>query len=463
MKLLNQALTKLLSARTVFCIMLSFMISTVSGQGEWGAVEENCPPRHGHSMVTLSDDRVVMFGGEDENADLFNDLNIYQDNDWDLVEPNNDPPEARRDHDGWVYDGKMYIKGGIGENQQLLNDLWSYDPHANIWEEIFTPDPKPGPRTGEASVVSEDGIVIITGGEAPVENQNPDEPLQTYELNDTWVYDIEANNYKQHEDVPHHVKKHKMFKFDGKYYIIQLFYGGSKMFRLEEGNDGLQWTDFEPTANNCSPEYSLAASSVLMNLIAPSPDLPKTANDSQRTTGAFRMGGLALRNIDNKWVYEISSKVDFFDFSTETWSQKEDMPFALMEATAYYDAQNNRIKVYGGLKADSTINEEVLVYQLPTTSIETTIGQPDAFRLSQNYPNPFNPETTIEYFVPKRGFVHLSVYDITGRKIVTLVNDFQDRGQYQSVFNGSGLSSGIYYYRLQAADFSQTRKLLFMN
>lgn len=86
----------------------------------------------------------------------------------------------------------------------------------------------------------------------------------------------------------------------------------------------------------------------------------------------------------------------------------------------------------------------------------------EEFRLSQNYPNPFNPSTIITYQIPKSRHVRLTVYDLLGREIMTLVNEEMRPGSYQATFNGTNLASGVYFYRLQAGEFVQTRKLILM-
>ena len=85
---------------------------------------------------------------------------------------------------------------------------------------------------------------------------------------------------------------------------------------------------------------------------------------------------------------------------------------------------------------------------------------PEYYSLSQNYPNPFNPTTTIGYQLTAYSFVELGIYDIKGREVARLVNGFQSAGTHQAAFDGSDLSSGVYFARLQADGFSQTRKLL---
>ena len=84
------------------------------------------------------------------------------------------------------------------------------------------------------------------------------------------------------------------------------------------------------------------------------------------------------------------------------------------------------------------------------------------YQLSQNYPNPFNPTTVINYQIPKSGFVTLKVYDILGREVSTLVNENKSAGKYSVTFNGSKLSSGVYFYRLNSGAFSITKKFILM-
>jgi len=87
-------------------------------------------------------------------------------------------------------------------------------------------------------------------------------------------------------------------------------------------------------------------------------------------------------------------------------------------------------------------------------------GLPDNFSLKQNYPNPFNPTTTIEYSVPEGEIVKLAVYNILGQEVKTLVNGFTKPGTYKINFDASDLSSGIYYYRMEAGDFKQVHKMI---
>jgi hypothetical protein len=96
----------------------------------------------------------------------------------------------------------------------------------------------------------------------------------------------------------------------------------------------------------------------------------------------------------------------------------------------------------------------------------TSIGQsrsgapPGEYSLSQNYPNPFNPATTITYQVRSAGAVTIRVYDVLGREVATLVNEYQGAGSYTQAFDASRLSSGVYFYRLQSGSFVSTKKMV---
>jgi choice-of-anchor B domain-containing protein len=106
----------------------------------------------------------------------------------------------------------------------------------------------------------------------------------------------------------------------------------------------------------------------------------------------------------------------------------------------------------------------------PSTSSFTYAGPlsanepevPTTYRLEQNFPNPFNPSTVIGYVIPKSGYVSLKIYDVLGQEIATLVSEEQQTGMHQTRWEAQGLSSGVYYYRLQAGTFTDTKKLLLL-
>jgi hypothetical protein len=99
-------------------------------------------------------------------------------------------------------------------------------------------------------------------------------------------------------------------------------------------------------------------------------------------------------------------------------------------------------------------------FSVNITEIASPGALPNEFALYQNHPNPFNPVTTVRYALPKTGVVKLGVFSMLGQQVTQLVNGEVEAGYHEVKFDASGLSSGVYLYRMQAGDFVQTRKLL---
>jgi hypothetical protein len=95
----------------------------------------------------------------------------------------------------------------------------------------------------------------------------------------------------------------------------------------------------------------------------------------------------------------------------------------------------------------------------PLNAVSERLAPPEGYVLENNYPDPFNPSTTIGYRLPARSHVLLVIYDDLGKVVATLVNEQQNAGFYSVYFNAGGLSSGTYFYRLQAGTFTETKKL----
>tara|TARA_B100001079_G_scaffold220358_1_gene196132 strand:- start:130 stop:840 length:711 start_codon:yes stop_codon:yes gene_type:complete len=105
------------------------------------------------------------------------------------------------------------------------------------------------------------------------------------------------------------------------------------------------------------------------------------------------------------------------------------------------------------------------VYESDWEYTDVAIGEenlPSAFTLKQNYPNPFNPITQIQYEIKSAGQVNMELFDIRGAKVRTLINDNKPEGSYEFAFDGSQLSSGVYFYRMTANGFTKTRKFVLM-
>jgi hypothetical protein len=97
-----------------------------------------------------------------------------------------------------------------------------------------------------------------------------------------------------------------------------------------------------------------------------------------------------------------------------------------------------------------------------SNEINVDVNAPAQYSLDQNYPNPFNPSTLIKYSVAQDGFVNVSIFNLLGEKVTTLVNSNMKAGSYELNFNASQLSSGVYFYSIEAGDFKAVRKMMLM-
>jgi len=138
------------------------------------------------------------------------------------------------------------------------------------------------------------------------------------------------------------------------------------------------------------------------------------------------------------------------------------------EKIAFVEGNGTTTETMNYLFRDSNVPSGTYTYRLKqmdfdgsfSYSDEVEIEQPAVFYLAQNYPNPFNPSTNIKYSVPTDGNVKLKIYDILGNEVSTLVDEFKQAGTFDVTFDGSILSSGVYYYRLTAGEMTTTKKLM---
>jgi hypothetical protein len=96
------------------------------------------------------------------------------------------------------------------------------------------------------------------------------------------------------------------------------------------------------------------------------------------------------------------------------------------------------------------------IITIPTPDLEI----PSEYSLSQNYPNPFNPTTVIRIRLPKTSYVNIAAFDVSGKQVSTLVEGWWQEGEHQVIFDGSKLSSGLYFCRMQAGEFTAVKKMV---
>ena len=160
---------------------------------------------------------------------------------------------------------------------------------------------------------------------------------------------------------------------------------------------------------------------------------------------SFSRNGAVNQNVKRAAVIELDSSGNTY-LIAQSWNETQ-----AYYAIRKYDQQGNVIHtidpyehLFGGSESDNTTS------QLQTTEEITLLG---------NYPNPFNPVTNIRYDLQQDNFVTIRVYDVLGKEVVTLVNENKKAGKYLISFNGTGLSSGIYLYKIKAGEYEHTRRM----
>jgi hypothetical protein len=119
----------------------------------------------------------------------------------------------------------------------------------------------------------------------------------------------------------------------------------------------------------------------------------------------------------------------------------------------------NLLKTGGTLQVYDIENIQKITFE-GVSEVSSKSVSPQEFILYQNYPNPFNPVTKIKYYIAKESIVKLTIFDALGRELITISEGTKAAGTYETIFDASLLSSGIYFYRLTANDFSEIKKLI---
>jgi hypothetical protein len=142
---------------------------------------------------------------------------------------------------------------------------------------------------------------------------------------------------------------------------------------------------------------------------------------------------------------------------TDTVASRYEVSLSAYAGQPVFVALHYNVLNQGNVLIDSVMADTA---RFSSVSMLNTQAKPTRYALEQNYPNPFNPSTGIRYQVSGVSDVRLEVFDMLGRKVSTLVNERQAAGAYQAIFNAANLASGVYFYRLQAGAFVETRKMM---
>jgi len=172
-------------------------------------------------------------------------------------------------------------------------------------------------------------------------------------------------------------------------------------------------------------------------------------------------------------LYQLGYTEVIPEVTTENTPLSPEIDYYYPQDTVYTGGENYsfKIKVVAKIESGGVINADSTEYWIHidfTTDVEGE-NRPTKFKLYQNYPNPFNPSTTIEYSIPTVGSaynafrnVRIDVFSSLGKHIITLLNEQKPPGNYSVTFDSSELPSGVYYYNLQAGEFSEVKKMMLL-
>ena len=198
-----------------------------------------------------------------------------------------------------------------------------------------------------------------------------------------------------------------------------------------------------------------------------------TTYNSSQNTDDFAVS-LALDYQENSYVIGYSQINNYYNYSLVKYDTNgiklwnEDLPNnpSTNSIPVSLVVDNQGDIVIGGYNGNLQWSMfELIEYSQPgfiPTGISESSNKVYTYRLYQNFPNPFNPVTTIKYSIPHNSFVYIKLYDILGREIKTLVAKEEKAGNYEVKFDGSDLSSGIYFYTMSVNNFIETRKMVIL-
>jgi len=165
--------------------------------------------------------------------------------------------------------------------------------------------------------------------------------------------------------------------------------------------------------------------------------------------------------IDLNLTQEVNSEPSFFTMPIQI---KVNTNLNDTTVTIFNNAQSQdfQIEIIGNPKTIEFDPGNWILNDVPDGPGTEILPIPGEYSLDQNFPNPFNPSTTIRFELLQKEFVTIKVFDILGKEVATLVNEQKEAGRYDVDFNAAGLNSGIYFYRIEAGSFAETKKMIFL-
>jgi N-acetylneuraminic acid mutarotase len=402
----------------LFFIVLFLVYNPAFSQnGQWLTFAPMLTPRQEMPIVKVND-KIYVLGGllQNGNATPINEIYSPHTNSWTTGAA---IPLLRHHHMVSVAHGKIYLMGGFESSFLGQDNNSEYDPVLNVW----TPKaPLPTPR-GAGISVEFSGKIYVFGGLDEFGNL----------ISITEEYDPINNTWQTKAPLPT-VREHLAAAvFDSLIYIIggrDFTTGGPGNYRIVEAYSPA--TNTWHYVNDMSvASGGLAASSSLGNIYKFGGEIPAVFEEVER--------------------YDPLTGI--WDFDTPMKTPRHGMGAVNFNDTIYVIGGGT----IAGLQTTS-VNEAFIPGN--SVSIQQIGSNVNSYKLHQNYPNPFNPVTSIKFDINLRSFVKLTIYDMRGSEIETLIEQDLNTGSYKIEWNAIRHSSGVYYYRLVTGDYVETLKMI---
>jgi N-acetylneuraminic acid mutarotase len=332
--------------------------------------------------------------------------------------------------------GKLYyIGGGTTSITAGTSDVYEYNPSTGTWT---TKAPLPAVLSAHGAANWGDSVIFVWGG--PYSSSNNVLSVYYYRVgSNTWG--TIANSLPSGQG-----RRTFGYGITGNKLIMSCGYNTAFLKSTYVGTIGSDASQLTWTA---------------------APDCPTTESGLSRPGGVAFQDYFYLIGGEQGTSTGYSNKAYVFAPSSSTWHTIviQPKPTGMSNIFSGCDAKciNDTVKVFvpGGYNGTASANFEVIGCGGPILGNSTIISTtPSSYSLSQNYPNPFNPSTKISFSLPKAGSVKLVVYDILGKEVTTLVNDYRTAGTHSVEFNASNLASGVYLYRIEAGDFRDVKRMI---
>jgi hypothetical protein len=319
--------------------------------------------------------------------------------------------------------GYLYLIGGLVPTGYDPTACAKYDPNTDTWSPIASLPEAVNFCKWSATQVPDYVVLVGSGGGYSTNPANT--KIFYYDpQSDTWTYD---------SDTPAERGLALGFFMPG---LAELFFGG--------GNAGGSSTNYQMNCWGGEASFipveltSFTASASLDNVVL------NWATSTETNNRGFEIQRSQMLNVKGQMNWEKIGYVAGFGTTTEPKSYS----FTDNDLTSgTYSYRLKQIDLDGSYEYSNIV--------------EVQVNVPLQFSLSQNYPNPFNPTTQIKYSIPEDGFVTLKVYNTIGQQVAELVNGIVKAGNHEVTFNAaSGLSSGVYYYRMESGNYVSVKKLI---